>query len=252
MATTSPTTMRVPMAMPQKPPPQTALLRTKNTCKREPDSDHPADSSALENGPHEDGARVVRQRKRAVEPEERFLRPVQDLPAYHPRRLWGYLKFLLLQGVTRDCVSHANEALHDIHARAPKYDVRIEHLWTYCQVLSAMLMSIAHGSNDVANAVGPWVASYQTFRSGSVNSKAPTPVWFLVIAGLLLGTGFWFYGYKIIRALGNRLTRMSPTRGFSAELGAAITVLMASRLSLPVSNHPVSYWCSCWCCPHEL
>ena len=200
------------------------------------DSDQPADSSALENGTHVDGTQVVRHRKRAVEPEERFLQPVKDLPTYHPRRLWGYVKFILLQGVTRDCVSHANEALHDVHARAPKYDVRIEHLWTYCQVLSAMLMSIAHGSNDVANAVGPWVASYQTFQSGTVDSKSPTPVWFLVIAGLLLGIGFWFYGYKIIRALGNRLTKMSPTRGYSAELGAAITVLMASRLSLPVST----------------
>lgn len=200
------------------------------------DGNPPGDSSALENGPLEGRTQVVRQRKRAVEPEERFLRPVQDLPTYHPRRLWGYVKFILLQGVTRDCVSYANEALHDIHARAPRYDVRIEHLWTYCQVLSAMLMSIAHGSNDVANAVGPWVASYQTFRSGAVNSKAPTPVWFLVIAGLLLGTGFWFYGYRIIRSLGNRLTKMSPTRGYSAELGAAITVLMASRLALPVST----------------
>ncbi|KEF60309.1 PiT family inorganic phosphate transporter [Exophiala aquamarina CBS 119918] len=189
------------------------------------------DSSKLENG-----SQGVQQRKRALEPEERFLQPVRHLPIHHPRRLWGYVKFILLQGVTRDCVTHSDEALHGVHSRAPKYDIRVEHLWTYCQVLSAMLMSIAHGSNDVANAVGPWVASYQTFRSGEVNSKAPTPVWFLVIAGLLLGTGFWFYGYNIIRALGNRITRMSPTRGFSAELGAAITVLMASRLALPVST----------------
>ena len=203
---------------------------------KSPEGSPPGDSSALENGPPEGRTQVLRQRKKAVEPEERFLRPVQDLPAYHPRRLWGYVKFILLQGVTRDCVSYANEALHDVHARAPRYDLRIEHLWTYCQVLSAMLMSIAHGSNDVANAVGPWVATYQTYRSGEVDSKTPTPVWFLVVAGLLLGTGFWFYGYRIIRSLGNRLTKMSPTRGYSAELGAAITVLMASRLALPVST----------------
>ena len=213
-----------------------SFVKDEKHIPKDANGDHPADSSALENGPREDGVQVVRQRKRAVEPEERFLQPVKDLPTYHPRKLWGYLKFILLQGVTRDCVSHANEALHDVHDRAPKYDIRIEHLWTYCQVLSAALMSIAHGSNDVANAVGPWVATYQTFRSGDVDSKTPTPVWFLVIAGLLLGIGFWFYGYRIIRALGNRITKMSPTRGFSAELGAAITVLMASRLALPVST----------------
>jgi phosphate/sulfate permease len=109
-------------------------------------------------------------------------------------------------------------------------------MWTYCQVASAILMSIAHGSNDVANAVGPWAASYETYRSGEVSTKADTPVWFLVIAGFLLGAGFWFYGFHIIRSLGNKITQMSPTRGFSIEMGAAITVLLASRLALPVST----------------
>ena len=98
------------------------------------------------------------------------------------------------------------------------------------------MMSIAHGSNDVANAVGPWVATYQTYQSGVVDEESPTPVWFLVVAGLLLGVGFWFFGFHIIRALGNKITQMSPTRGFAAELGAAITVLLASRLALPVST----------------
>jgi len=53
------------------------------------------------------------------------------------------------------------------------------------------LMSIAHGSNDVANAVGPWAAVYHTYLNGEVSTKSPTPVWFLVIAGFLLGAGFW-------------------------------------------------------------
>lgn len=196
-----------------------------------------ADASGLERGPRSGSTGGIRQRPaRPLEPEERFLQPVQHLPLYHPQRLWGFTKFILLQGVTRDCVSHANLALRDVHGKAPKYDIRVEHLWTYCQVASAMLMSIAHGSNDVANAVGPWVASYQTFNAGAVVRDSDTPVWFLVIAGLLLGAGFWFYGYNIIRSLGNRITRMSPTRGYSVELGAAITVLMASRLGLPVST----------------
>ncbi|KIW63342.1 hypothetical protein PV04_10195 [Phialophora macrospora] len=169
-------------------------------------------------------------------PRERFLDPVKHLPVTDPRRLYGYVKFGLLQGVTRDCVTHDSVKLREIHGRAAKYDVRVEHLWTYCQVISAMLMSIAHGSNDVANAVGPWAASYQTYQAGEVNTRASTPVWFLVIAGFLLGAGFWFYGYHIIRALGNKITQMSPTRGFSVELGAAITVLLASRLGLPVST----------------
>ncbi|KEF55154.1 PiT family inorganic phosphate transporter [Exophiala aquamarina CBS 119918] len=195
------------------------------------------DTSVLEKGditPANESRPVLR--KRALTPEERFLQPNAHLSVLHPQRLLGYLKFALLQGVTRDCVSHDSAKLREIHARASKYDVRVEHLWTYCQVASAIMMSIAHGSNDVANAVGPWAATYATYQSGEVNTRSPTPVWMLVVAGFLLGAGFWFYGYHIIRALGNKITQMSPTRGFSVELGAAITVLLASRLGLPVST----------------
>ncbi|KAL8777216.1 MAG: hypothetical protein Q9213_007959 [Squamulea squamosa] len=175
-------------------------------------------------------------RSRIVTPEERFLAPTKHLPIAHPARLFGFTKWILFQGVTRDCVSHENPRLQATHARAKVYDNRTEHLFTYCQVLSAMLMSIAHGSNDVANAIGPWAATYSTYQANEVATKVPTPVWALVIAGFLLGAGFWFFGFKIIRALGNRITQMSPSRGFSTELGAAITVLLASRVGLPVST----------------
>ena len=175
-------------------------------------------------------------RKQFLEPEERWLAPVAHLHILHPRRLWGMTKFFFLQGVSRDCVSFESDRLADTHARAKRYDNRVEHLWTYAQVASAMMMSISHGSNDVANAVGPWVAAYETFNAGRVATETDTPIWILVVAGFLLGAGFWFYGYHIIRALGNRITQLSPTRGFSMELGAAITVLLASRLGLPVST----------------
>lgn len=174
--------------------------------------------------------------KEHVEPYARFIGPGKDLSWIDPRKWWGYVKFILLQGVTRDVVTHDSAHLQEVHARAHRYDVRVEHLWTYCQVVSAMMMSIAHGSNDVANAVGPWAASYQTFRSGIIDTESDTPIWFLAVAGLLLGLGFWFYGHHIMRALGNKITQMSPTRGFSIELGAAITILLASRLALPVST----------------
>ncbi|CAN9086051.1 unnamed protein product [Alternaria alternata] len=168
------------------------------------------------------------------EPEERWLKPVEHLPFYSPKKIMNWTKFILLQGVSRDVVTQKD--LADVHSRAIVYDNRVEHLWTYAQVASAMMMSIAHGSNDVANAVGPWVGSYNTYTTGIVTKEADTPIWILIVAGLLLGIGFWFYGYHIVRALGNKITQVSPTRGFSMELGAAITVLLASRLALPVST----------------
>ncbi|KAF2169064.1 hypothetical protein M409DRAFT_65360 [Zasmidium cellare ATCC 36951] len=179
---------------------------------------------------------MQRRRSKYVSPYDRWIVPVQHMWWSNPVKWWGWFKFLLLRGVFIDAITHDSALLRAIHAKAHRYDVRVEHLWTYCQVVSAMLMSIAHGSNDIANAVGPVSASYSTFRSGVVETEADTPIWILVIGGLLLGLGFWFMGYHIIRALGNKITQMSPTRGFSIELGAAITVLMASRLGLPVST----------------
>jgi phosphate/sulfate permease len=175
-------------------------------------------------------------RARKPEPYERYIVPVKELSWANPQRHWGYLKFIVLQGVTRDVITHDSDKLRAIHARANRYDVRVEHMWTYCQVVSAMMMSIAHGSNDVANAVGPWSAVYQTYQEGAIATKSDTPVWMLIVAGLLLGIGFWVYGYHIMRAMGNKITQMSPTRGFATELGAAVTVMLASRLGLPVST----------------
>lgn len=174
--------------------------------------------------------------RKKPEPYERWIVPVKSLSWFNPQKWWAYLKFGFLRGVSIDVITHDNDLLRAIHSKAKRYDVRVEHLWTYCQVVSAMMMSIAHGSNDVANAVGPWSAVYQTYLEGEVSTRSRTPIFMLIVAGFLLGLGFWFYGYHIVRALGNKITQMSPTRGFSVELGAAVTVLLASRLGLPVST----------------
>ncbi|KAK3669824.1 hypothetical protein LTR78_010282 [Recurvomyces mirabilis] len=181
-------------------------------------------------------AAAKREAKHYIPPYERFVGPVQHHSWFSLAKWWGWFKFITLRGITMDVITHDSDLLRAIHAKANRYDVRVEHMWTYCQVLSAIMMSIAHGSNDVANAVGPWVATYHTYQQGVVATESPTPVWFLVIAGALLGIGFWFYGYHIVRSLGNKITQMSPTRGFAIELGAATTVLLASELGLPVST----------------
>jgi len=175
-------------------------------------------------------------KKGYVAPYDRWIVPVKEMSWFNPKKLSNYFKFILLRGVKIDVISHDSAMLRAVHARANRYDVRIEHMWTYCQVASAILMSIAHGSNDIANAVGPLAAVYATYNSGEVATRSPTPVWILVIGGVMLGLGFWFMGYHIVRALGNKITQMSPTRGFAIELGAATTVLFASRLGLPVST----------------
>ncbi len=99
-----------------------------------------------------------------------------------------------------------------------------------------MLMSIAHGANDISNAIGPFTTEYETWSTGVTSAKTDTPLWIKAVGGLGLGFGFWTFGYHIMRNLGNRITKHSPTRGYSMELGAAITVLLATQLSLPVST----------------
>lgn len=90
---------------------------------------------------------MQQRRAKYVSPYKRWVVPVQHLSWFNPRKLWNWLKFLLLRGVFIDVITHDSELLREIHAKAHRYDVRVEHLWTYCQVVSAILMSIAHGSN---------------------------------------------------------------------------------------------------------
>jgi sodium-dependent phosphate transporter len=92
------------------------------------------------------------------EPEERWLKPVADLPWTSPKKIMTWLKFIFLQGVSRDVVTQKD--LGNVHARAIVYDNRVEHLWTYAQVASAMMMSIAHGSNDGKLSPFPYIRSH--------------------------------------------------------------------------------------------
>lgn len=99
-----------------------------------------------------------------------------------------------------------------------------------------MLMSIAHGANDISNAIEPFTTEYETWSTGMASAKTDTPIWIKTVGGLTLGFGFWTFSYHIMRNLGNRITKHSPTRGYSIELAAAITGLLTSRLGLPVST----------------
>jgi PiT family inorganic phosphate transporter len=178
----------------------------------------------------------VRKMKRP-EPYERWIVPVKSLSWVNPQKWWAYTKFIFLRGVMCDVITHDNDLLRAIHSKAIRYDVRVEHMWTYCQVISAMMMSIAHGSNDVANAVGPWAAVYQTFRAGEVATRSPTPVWFLVVAGLLLGLGFWLvtYLYKL------HLQRILTQQLGSTDTTSSVLSVTRSLRCRPLVDSP-SNW----------
>lgn len=114
--------------------------------------------------------------------------------------------------------------------------VAVERLFAGMQVVTACYVAFAHGANDVANSIGPLAAVMQVAREGVVAAEATVPIWILVLGGVGIVLGLATYGYKVIETVGHKITHMTPTRGFSAEFGAATTVLLASRLGLPIST----------------
>lgn len=160
----------------------------------------------------------------------------------HPRNWHRLLWLAFSHGFTQDVISSQRGPsklagdVQDMHSRAKKYDNKTEHLYSFLQGVTAGTASFAHGSNDISNAAGPLSTIYLIWSTNATGSKSEVPVWVLCYTAGALVIGLWTYGYNIMRNLGNRLTLQSPARGFSMELGAAITTVFATRLSLPIST----------------
>lgn len=112
----------------------------------------------------------------------------------------------------------------------------VRTLFTIPLICSAALLSFAHGSNDVANAVGPLAAIVGAAESGQVAAKVQIPLWVMFIGAAGLSAGLLLFGPKLIRVVGQQITKMNPMRAYCVALSAAITVIIASALGLPVSS----------------
>ncbi|MCC9626117.1 inorganic phosphate transporter [Thalassospira sp. MA62] len=103
-------------------------------------------------------------------------------------------------------------------------------------VVSAALLSFAHGSNDVANAIGPLAAIVSGVDSDQIVTSAPIPIWVMVIGALGISAGLILFGPKLIKTVGSKITKLDPIRAYTVALSAALTVIVASALGLPVSS----------------
>ena len=113
----------------------------------------------------------------------------------------------------------------------------VESLFAILMIFTAAAMAFAHGSNDVANAVGPLAAIASVLESGGeVAKNSILPPWVLVLGGVGIVVGLATYGFKVIATIGKKITELTPSRGFAAELGAATTVVFASTWGLPIST----------------
>ncbi len=111
-----------------------------------------------------------------------------------------------------------------------------ERVFVVLQILTACAVAFAHGSNDVANAIGPLAAIVSALDGGEIATKAPIQPWMLAVGGLGIVLGLATWGYRVMETVGKRITELTPSRGFAAELAAATTIVLASRLGIPVST----------------
>lgn len=112
----------------------------------------------------------------------------------------------------------------------------VERVFATLMIVTACCMAFAHGSNDVANAVGPVAAVVSVAQSGEVGQKSAMPIWILMLGGLGIVIGLATYGRHVIQTVGRNITHLTPSRGFAAELAAAGTVVMASGTGIPIST----------------
>jgi PiT family inorganic phosphate transporter len=112
----------------------------------------------------------------------------------------------------------------------------VEKVFAILMVFTACAMAFAHGSNDVANAVGPMAAAIATIKSGAITAKSTMPSWILLAGGIGIVVGLATFGYKVMATIGKKITELTPSRGFAAELGASCTVVLASGIGLPIST----------------
>ncbi|MFH1351808.1 MAG: inorganic phosphate transporter, partial [Pseudomonadota bacterium] len=121
--------------------------------------------------------------------------------------------------------------------RPGQYEITpVDCLFSQLQVLTACYVAFAHGANDVANAIGPLAAIFSVVTTKSVALQVDVPFWMLMIGGIAVGGGLFVFGTRVMQTIGKNITEITPIRGFCAEFGAATTILICSRLGLPIST----------------
>ena len=155
------------------------------------------------------------------------------------KRIWKVdIELALVIGLVAFVISYliVKPAVAKASAKLENRGKSVSELFTIPLICAAALLSFAHGANDVANAVGPLAAIVGAITEGTVAAKVTLPIWVLTIGALGIAVGLVLYGPKIIEIVGEKITKLNRVRAFCVALSAAITVIIASTLGLPVSS----------------
>ena len=138
-----------------------------------------------------------------------------------------------------DNIIEEDEIVAKIHEEAEVFEPKTEEFFKSIQVFTAICDSFSHGANDVANAIGPFMAIYIISKEGTVtkdNDFGSDAYLFLALGGVGISIGLFLYGYKILHAIGTKLCKLTPSRGSAIELASAIVIITGSRLEIPLST----------------
>ena len=126
--------------------------------------------------------------------------------------------------------------LRNIEAKSVDDYTTVEEIFRKLQIITSCYVAFSIGANDVANAIGPVAAIIPLASTGNMGPVAEIPIYLLIIGGFGMALGCLTWGYKVMKTMGDRITKLTNTRGFSVDFGGATTVLIASKLGLPIST----------------
>ncbi|HHH19637.1 MAG TPA: inorganic phosphate transporter [Campylobacterales bacterium] len=155
--------------------------------------------------------------------------PQTDKPTFGVALSFGLVGGFITYFYLRPRISQRVEKLEDNRTDLNK-------LFTIPLIFAAALLSFAHGANDVANAIGPLAAIYDAIANTQVSTQASIPLWVMIVGGVGISVGLALFGPRLIKTVGSEITELDQMRAFSIMMAAAITVVIASQLGLPVSS----------------
>jgi len=135
-----------------------------------------------------------------------------------------------------DYFDDLNEMVKEMHDRAEKFDPMTEKVFGFLQIFSATCVMFAHGAGEVGYMAGPLATIYDVYQTGSLSSKVNAPTWVIVISATSLVAGLATYGRNVVKAVGKDMAKITPSRGFAAELATAMVIMVASQYGLPTSS----------------